>query len=220
MKIFLILLLSFSIYAQFKENDILIKTINTDDYIITENKKQYSNDKKLLCEVTYLEFKSNFENIDKEINELVNNSECPSLKEEENIIMDISSHYQFHYDLILNSFKNYVSLLVIYYEYTGGAHGNTTSKSFNYKIENRKALKINSLFDFYKDDKITSIDSFIKEIYKKNESCVNKEAKKLLKKEEAYKIWNIKNDNILILYFDPYIIAPYYCGRIEVFITK
>ncbi|MBU4292583.1 MAG: DUF4163 domain-containing protein, partial [Actinobacteria bacterium] len=41
----------------------------------------------------------------------------------------------------------YASILFSFYYYTGGAHGNTTTSSYNYDFENKKKIELEDLFE-------------------------------------------------------------------------
>jgi hypothetical protein len=105
--------------------------------------------------------------------------------------------------------KNFVSLVVDYYQYTGGAHGLTTRNTYNYDFNQGKRLR---LFELFKEgyDYQTKINDVIKQQIAKNPSEYFQDEngfKGIKNKQDFY----IDNDGIVIV-FQLYDIAPYVSG--------
>lgn len=105
--------------------------------------------------------------------------------------------------------KDFVSLVVDYYQFTGGAHGLTTRNTYNYDFVKGKRLR---LFELFKDgyDYQTKINSIIKQEISKNPEEYFQDQngfKGIKNKQDFY----IDNDGIVIV-FQLYEIAPYVAG--------
>lgn len=106
--------------------------------------------------------------------------------------------------------NNILSIPIIYYQYTGGAHGICTQKTFNFDINIGKEIKIRDLFkkDFnYK--KI--INDKIAEGINKDENSFFKESFKGMDDNIDFYL----TQNELVVYFQLYEIAPYAFGMPE-----
>ncbi len=100
---------------------------------------------------------------------------------------------------------NMLSILVSYYQYSGGAHGFYENESYNIFMENGKNLKLKDLFKENIDYKKVINDIILKQI-KEN-------------KEDMYSFKEISDnqkffieDNKLVIYYDLYEIAPFVAG--------
>lgn len=115
---------------------------------------------------------------------------------------------------IVNQSQTEFSFKLRNYEFTGGAHGNTTVKSFNLDLTNMKSYKF--------EDKFKGLD-----INKLAEYCTNycndKDIpifdNKIKATPELLSIWNFTKEGLLLT-FQQYSIAPYSSGVIEIHIPK
>lgn len=116
--------------------------------------------------------------------------------------------------------KNLISLLVWTYQFTGGAHGNSLSTTFNYDLQNGRLLKLADLFQPNSNSlKIISgycITTLTKELGGEGidpEWLRNGAGPKA----ENYKSWNLTPDGLQIT-FDAYQVAAYAFGPQEVIV--
>lgn len=112
------------------------------------------------------------------------------------------------YELTYNK-NNILSIPVIYYQYTGGAHGLATKIPYNIDLNTGEQIKLNQLFKEGLDYTI-KINKYIKEeITKHPEQYFNngEDFKGIKEKQDFY----IANDGIVV-YFQVYEIAPYSSG--------
>ena len=127
--------------------------------------------------------------------------------------LDISYHTTF-------ADKNLISLLVWTYQFTGGAHGGSSSTTFNYDLQSGRMLKLADLFQPNSNSlKVISgycITSLTKELGSEGidpEWLRNGAAPKA----DNYKSWNITPDGLQIT-FDAYQVAAYVFGPQEVIV--
>lgn len=111
--------------------------------------------------------------------------------------------------------KDFLSLVLDYYEFTGGAHGNYYSIGYNIRISDGEVLTLN---DILKPNSFQALSEFcVEEILNMFEANSLNEAG--LFEDEL----NITEDqdffitpDALVIQFDPYEVAPYAMGSIEV----
>lgn len=105
--------------------------------------------------------------------------------------------------------NNILSIPMLYYQYSGGAHGLTTEKSYNFNLKTGEVIKLENLFrDGF--DYNTKINQYIKDkIAKKPEEYFDNGTvfKGIKTKQDFY----ISNDGIVV-YFQLYEISPYAGG--------
>lgn len=117
---------------------------------------------------------------------------------------EVDADYQVTYNK-----ENLISIPIKTYDFTGGAHGMSHIKSYNYDLLSGRELKLKDMFKCDVNYKKV-VDSFIKkEIEEKQDIYFNGEEgfKGINDKQEFY----IDDDGIVI-YFQLYEIAPYYVG--------
>lgn len=105
--------------------------------------------------------------------------------------------------------NNILSITMLYYQYSGGAHGLTTEKSYNFNLKTGEIIKLENLFKSSFDYN-TKINQYIRnEIAKKPEEYFDNGAifKGIKTKQDFY----ISNDGVVI-YFQLYEISPYAGG--------
>ncbi|MBC6004273.1 MAG: DUF3298 domain-containing protein [Paeniclostridium sordellii] len=112
--------------------------------------------------------------------------------------------YNVNFDVKKNS-DNMLSILIKYYQESGGAHGFYENKSYNIYIEDGKILSLRDLFK-ESSDYVNVINEIIREKIKEGQ-------------DGAYSFKSISNnqkfyieDDKLVIYFDLYEIAPFAAG--------
>jgi len=115
-----------------------------------------------------------------------------------------------------------VSVIARVYTYSGGAHGMTYHKSWNYDKNNRRFL---SLQDYVRTEaQFRKLKNDIREVIWNNPE-IDSSAKNAnwfdrgLAHPNDIKAWNIDGDKLVVT-FDPYQIAPYSAGWIVVSVPK
>lgn len=115
-------------------------------------------------------------------------------------------------DYELKNKEEILSIKLDYYQYTGGAHGNPYSLSYNIDLATGKDL---NLVDFLKRQNMT-----LAEVEKIIKAEIEKNSDKYFQNEYGFQ--NLKEDQCyylksgeLVVYFQPYAIAPYSTGMPE-----
>lgn len=114
-----------------------------------------------------------------------------------------NTNYKVH-----NLNSKFLSLTIVYHAYTGGAHGNYNVTPYNYDLTTGKEVSLKNLFKEgfdYKKIINTEIKKQITALNKDNYSIQGFES--ISEKQPFY----IEGDN-LVIYFQPYEIAPYAMG--------
>ncbi len=112
-----------------------------------------------------------FEIVDKEVlafKKDVGTMDTMATTSEEAELLNYVNELQTDFSIPLLSSK-YASILFSYYYYTGGAHGNTTTSSYNYDFENKKKIELEDLFAENFDYLKFISDYCIEDIRKQNE---------------------------------------------------
>lgn len=122
--------------------------------------------------------------------------------------------YDITFDVPFNSI-NFLSIIQQYYWFSGGAHGNYGYIGFNIDLQNGNIYNLSDVIKSDGFDKLTEIAEYkIKEIYNtdnlKDAGLFDDHL--TITKEQNYFI----TDTALVLQFNPYEIAPYAYGDIEV----
>ena len=112
------------------------------------------------------------------------------------------------YDVSYNR-NNLISIPILTYEFTGGAHGISTLKSFNYNLKSGEELKLSNIFKYNVDYK-SVINNYIKQEIEENKDLyfTGKDGFKGIDDDQGFYLENDK----LIIYFQLYEISPYYIG--------
>lgn len=112
------------------------------------------------------------------------------------------------YNVAYNS-DNLISIPILTYEFTGGAHGMSVLKSFNYNLKNGQELKLSDIFKEQVDYKKV-INSYIKKEIEKNKDLYfsGEDGFKGIDDNQGFYLEGDK----LVIYFQLYEIAPYYVG--------
>lgn len=148
--------------------------------------------------------------------------------------------WQFQSDFtILQSNMNYISFVLRYSGFTGGAHGFENIVSFNYDIKNKKVLSLREVLSnksnyleyisdkarlylkknfatLTEEDKKNSSEEAIKEYIKNTEDMINLGTEP---KEENFGVFTFTPDKVKI-YFSQYQVGPYSIGMPEVEIDR
>lgn len=141
---------------------------------------------------------------------------------------------------IVQSNSNYISFVLKYGGFSGGAHGYEDNISFNYDVKNQKIIGLRDLFPG--DPKyLTTISTKSREYLKKKFATVSEEDKKDFENEEAIKEYeNNMMDNINLgtepkeesfsvftftpnkvkIYFAQYQVGPYVIGMPKVEVDR
>lgn len=103
----------------------------------------------------------------------------------------------------------YLSFYIDYYQFTGGAHGITTRKTYNYDLNRNKELSLKDLFKEgynYKDVINREINNQIQK--NKDNYFTDKNGFKGISDSQAFTF----DDKEITIYFQQYEIAPYVTG--------
>jgi len=201
-------------------NKIILEKDTDKNYMITENYPQFrwtgdSNAEKLLNE-------SLFEIADKEVQAFkkdVSTMGTMATTSEEKELLNYVNELQTDFSISLLSAK-FASILFSYYSFTGGAHGNTTTSSYNYDFENKKKIELKDLFaENFNYLKFIS-DYCIEDVRKQNEAQGYTPDVGWISEGASPDLANFKTfvitKNSLIILFDPYQVAPYAWGIVSV----
>ena len=112
------------------------------------------------------------------------------------------------FDVAYNK-NNLISIPILTYEFTGGAHGMSVLKSFNYNLKSGEELELSNIFKDKIDYK-SIINTYIKQEIEKNKDLyfTGKDGFKGIDDNQGFYLENDK----LIIYFQLYEIGPYYIG--------
>ena len=129
------------------------------------------------------------------------------------IQQDMSYLQQWSYEIVYQS-DTELTFKLMRYEFTGGAHGNTTVKNFNLDIVNMRDIVFTEKFKALDFDKVAAYCTTY---------CNEKKIPIFDEKIEAYpemlRLWNFTGEGLLIT-FPQYSIAPYSSGIIEIHIPR
>lgn len=215
--------LTYYSYKQLSANDIFTIEEKTDN----ENNKFFKADIKY----PYLKIKSNYnkkddtqikiiQNINSAISNTVTNAKDKIEKDSEEYKKsyeadsnkDNTIKYQYeaiyNYKIAYNK-NNILSIPLTMYEFTGGAHGLTNIKSFNYDLVKEKELKLEDLFKANSNYKEVINNHIKEEISKQPEIYFQgQDGFSSIKDNQDFYI----SDEGIVIYFSLYDIAPYSSG--------
>jgi hypothetical protein len=141
--------------------------------------------------------------------------------------------------IIIQSNKDYISFILRYGGYSGGAHGYENIVSFNYDVKNKKDVSLANLFSF-KDDYLKYLSETSGNILTKRFATISEEDKEnyspeILRqyvqsivsmiedgtepKEDNFKVFTFTPEKVKI-YFAQYQVGPYVIGMPEVEIDR
>ncbi|NLO90327.1 MAG: DUF4163 domain-containing protein [Clostridia bacterium] len=115
------------------------------------------------------------------------------------------------YEARINDNKT-MSISVTYYQYTGGAHGNSYKKTVNLDLVNEKELLLNEFFADSDAFKKVLTDELLKQMTNDKDDLFA-EALEDFKASDDLKFY--LTDEAIVFYFNPYEIAPYAKGIVE-----
>lgn len=111
--------------------------------------------------------------------------------------------------------SDFLSIVLDYYEFTGGAHGNYYSVGYNIRTSDGEVL---TLPDILKPNSLEALSEFVSEeilnmfdVNSLNEAGLFEDELNISDDQDFYII-----PNALVIQFDPYEIAPYAMGSIDV----
>jgi len=107
-----------------------------------------------------------------------------------------------------------ISFKLLKYEYTGGAHGNTSVKNFNIDLKNMREYKFTDKFKPLNVEKV--LEYCTNYCLTNNIPIFDNEIEQT---PELFNIWNFTNEGLLLT-FPQYSIAPYSSGIIEIHIPN
>lgn len=108
-----------------------------------------------------------------------------------------------------------ISLLITIYQFSGGAHGSTVMKSFNYDVKNNKELSLKDMFNDDQNylDKVSSysVSNLMEQLSGNEMANIESIKEGAGPKKENFEIFTFKK-NKLTIYFSQYSIGPYALG--------
>ena len=215
--------LTYYSYKQLSANDIFTIEEKTDN----ENNKFFKADIKY----PYLKIKSNYNKKDdtqtkiiQNINSAISNTVTTAKDKIEKDSEEYKKSYEadsnkdntikYQYEAIYNykiayNKNNILSIPLTMYEFTGGAHGLTNIKSFNYDLVKEKELKLEDLFKANSNYKEVINNHIKEEISKQPEIYFQgQDGFSSIKDNQDFYI----SDEGIVIYFSLYDIAPYSSG--------
>lgn len=200
--------------------------VDGEDSIIVTTEKYYkmADDSLAYIEIEYPVIKTQNKKVEEKINNFLKNEFTVSIEWYESILSSDEERpehlgkipYEFNtaYDVKLNTTKIF-SVCLNHYEYTGGAHGNFFASCFNINLNTGDQITLQNLLRRNSLNELSEIVSDkILEMF---------EAETLVEAGLFDDVLIIEWDqdfyltpNSLVVQFDPYEIAPYYMGDIEV----
>ena len=215
--------LTYYSYKQLSANDIFTIEEKTDN----ENNKFFKADIKY----PYLKIKSNYNKKDdtqtkiiQNINSTISNTVTTAKDKIEKDSEEYKKSYEadsnkdntikYQYEAIYNykiayNKDNILSIPLTMYEFTGGAHGLTNIKSFNYDLVKEKELKLEDLFKANSNYKEVINNHIKEEISKQPENYFQgQDGFSSIKDNQDFYI----SDEGIVIYFSLYDIAPYSSG--------
>lgn len=122
--------------------------------------------------------------------------------------------FEYTYTMTLNH-KDYISFYYTDYEWFGGAHPSTTIDGFSYDMNSGKGIAAKDLLKINETGIKTYIAEQAAELYQKNPEAYFEEEIKNLKNLEFEYGFYLNQDGI-VFYFEPYMIAPYATGIVTI----
>lgn len=147
-----------------------------------------------------LKFKKNIEDMAK--------ADFEATKKDKEIVFrkyEVNTEYTVRYNK-----NNILSITMIYYQYTGGAHGGSNQVAYNIDLKTGKTLLLPDIFEEGFDYKNVIINEIVKAIEEKKEDYFDYSVN-VVKAIDENKSYYIENGNIVV-YFGQYEIAPYAAG--------
>lgn len=124
--------------------------------------------------------------------------------------------YSLYIEYETYEYKNYISYVFFISMYTGGAHPDNSVLSINYNTQYNKIIKILNIYD-----NLNNLSKISRDLLRKNNQ-INSSSDQLnmiLEGTEPDE-YNFRNfaitENGIILFFEPYQVAPYVFGTIRI----
>lgn len=114
-------------------------------------------------------------------------------------------------DSVFMATDQFISVRLRKYIFTGGAHGNTGFRAFNYDIKNQKFLTDKEILNY---TNAAQINAQLKANFKNPDGCFTYEPTL----DEASAI-NFDATSVYFI-FEPYVLGPYACGTAEVVVPR
>lgn len=194
-------------------------------FVITKEVYKCTEDTSVYVKISYPQIiVPHNKNVQNKINSFLESEFLKAIQTYEEFIADSESLEDYPADWVFNfevSFKteylsnNFASILMDYYEYTGGAHGNYFSTGYNIKLSDGELLK---LTDIIKENELSNLSLFCEQeiLEKFNENTLADvglfEDEINITPEQDFYI----KPGYLVIQFDPYEIGPYAMGSIEI----
>lgn len=123
-----------------------------------------------------------------------------------NLPFEVTQKFDIPYDN-----NDIISMVMMTYWWTGGAHPNSIKTSVTYDLKNGKELKLTDIFNKSQSEiNAMIIEAFTEQINENPDGYFNDSAE--LVKEEIENVGFYLSDEGITFYFNPYAIAPYVAG--------
>lgn len=129
----------------------------------------------------------------------------------------LAKNYTLKANYKIENMEGIISITILYDMYLGGAHSSIEKLSYNYDTVSGKRLELSDLFDGR--DYINILNNEIREqIARRNKSLgyISIDNFTTVKPNTNFYIFN----NLLVIYFQPYEIAPFAAGIVEFLIPR
>ena len=166
--------------------------------------------------------------IQKEVNQIIKKYKKETTKDAKSLFQEFPSSSLLPYKLYVEELKqlkpedpDIVSVRMIIYTYTGGAHGGKSFYTWNWSKQRKKFLFLNEVIT---SEQFTTLVAHTRQILferQKQNDEYDKHRKAHIQrgtsKKKDFKIWNFDRNGIIFI-FSEYQVASYAAGSFEVFI--
>ncbi|MGQ9856089.1 MAG: DUF3298 and DUF4163 domain-containing protein [Fervidobacterium sp.] len=191
-------------------------SLNTKQVVLVETKTEDKLTKIFVQIPKFQNFKN--ENIQNELNNEIQEKvkklveEVKEIAEEVNKVEGLRYPYEAHISTeITYESRDIISLVIYYYTFTGGAHGNTVFETYNIDAKTGKILTLADLFDGTCDYTKVIKDEIIKQIKAEEQNYFPESIEYVIQEDFSNKTFTISKDGLQIRYQD-YEIAPHSTG--------
>lgn len=191
-------------------------SMNTKQVVLVETKTEDKLTKIFVQIPKFQNFKN--ENIQNELNNEIQEKvkkiveEVKEIAEEVNKVEGLRYPYEAHISTeITYESRDLVSLVIYYYTFTGGAHGNTVFETYNIDAKSAKILTLADLFDGTCDYTKVIKDEINKQIESAEQDYYPEAIDYITQEDFSNKAFTISKDGLQIRYQD-YEIAPHSTG--------
>lgn len=131
-------------------------------------------------------------------------------------VTDTTPRPAWNYELIVEdsvfmATDHFVSVRVLAYVFTGGAHGNTSFCSFNYDVKNQKLLTPEEIINY---NDLAGINALLKANFKNPEKCFNVDPTL-----DLMTVLNFNPTDVCFTY-EQYVLGAYACGVAEITVPR